>query len=100
MEFKDITTELLSAAMSDRRFNVVRLHEVKQGSKWVEKETETRTMTDQEKDRFQSKDTLRWFRNLGGRETVKQGTLKGFGATINVSLSPDRSERKTTYFLF
>lgn len=100
MKTTDITNDTLRASLKSKEFNTVRVLEYKVGSRWIEKDLELDTYTDEMKDRFLSKDTLRWFKNLGGLETVKQGAFKGFGATINVSVSPDRTERKTTYFLF
>lgn len=90
----------LSQALKNRQFNTIRISQVKNGSNWETTETQHLTFTDEQKQRFISKDTLLWFSNLGGIEKVEQGTYKGYGATINTSVSPDRTERKITYFLF
>lgn len=100
MKTINLTNKEVYTAIQANEYNTIRVHEVKVGSKWIEKEFETSSYTYDQKKRFISKDTLQFFKNLGGRETVKQGTFKGIGATINVSLSPCKTERKTTYFLF
>lgn len=51
-------------------------------------------------DRLVGPETLRFFRGLGGRETVKKGsTAAGYDMPIeSVSVSPDRTMRTTRRF--
>lgn len=100
MKTIELTNSIVKESLKNNEYNTIRVTEVKISGKWIEKDVSFESFTDEEKDRFLSKDTLRWFKNLGGSETVKQGTFKGFGATINVSTSPSRDERRVTYFLF
>jgi len=100
MKTIQLTNKEVYTAIQANEYNTIRVLEIKIGSKWVEKEVSQETFTYEQKKRFLSKDTLQFFKNLGGSETVKQGVFKGIGATINVSLSPCKTERKTTYFLF
>lgn len=100
MNTTQLNTENILKSLKANEYNTIRVHEVKNGSKWIEKETSLETFTDAQKDKFLSKDNLSWFRNLGGTESVKQGRFKGIGCTINVSTDPTGTERKITYFLF
>lgn len=44
--------------------------------------------------------TLKFFRSIGGKETVKQGIKFGLGCTVNTSISPDGNTKKLTYFFY
>lgn len=90
--------ENLKSSLDKKEFNVIRMHQNKIAGRWITTKTEYETFTAAEKDRFLSKDTLRWFRNLGGKESVKQSKYKGIGCTLNTSMSPDGTERKLNYF--
>ena len=52
------------------------------------------------KNNFLDKKALKFFRNLGGKETVKQGKKFNIGCEINISISPDRQTKKITYFFY
>lgn len=49
---------------------------------------------------FLDKNTLKWFRNLGGKEKVSQTTKFGIGCTLSTSISPDGNTKKLTYFFY
>ena len=49
---------------------------------------------------FLDKNTLKWFRNLGGKEKVSQSTKFGIGCTLSTSISPDKKTKKLTYFFY
>lgn len=49
---------------------------------------------------FLNKNTLKWFRNLGGKEKVLQTTKFGIGCTLSTSISPDGNTKKLTYFFY
>jgi hypothetical protein len=52
-------------------------------------------------DSITNKDTLKWFRRLGGSETVTKGyTWKGYQITKLVSTSPDRDIKMIRKFTF
>lgn len=63
-------------------------------------ETETGNKDYQFKTNSISSDTLRFFRRLGGEETVKQGTKFGLGCTVSTSISPDKSTKVVRYFFY
>lgn len=44
--------------------------------------------------------TLKFFRSIGGKEKVSQGSKFGIGCTISESISPDRNTKKLTYFFY
>jgi hypothetical protein len=52
------------------------------------------------KNRTLDKKTLKWFRNLGGKESIKQGYKFGIGCTINTSISPDGNTKVIRYFFY
>ena len=52
------------------------------------------------KNRTLDKKALKWFRNLGGKETVKQAYKFGFGCTVNTSISPDGTTKVIRYFFY
>ena len=52
------------------------------------------------KNRTLDKNTLKWFRNLGGKETVKQAYKFGFGCTVYTSISPDGTTKVIRYFFY
>lgn len=94
-----LTKETIKQSLLSGKYNTIRVKQVKVGQRWINKETETDTFDKEQRERFLSRDTLRFFRNLGGTETVKRGSFKGIDATINISTSPCKTERKVTYFL-
>ena len=63
-------------------------------------ETEQRQETELFKTRCIDKKALKWFRNLGGKETVKQAYKFGFGCTVNTSISPDGTTKVIRYFFY
>jgi hypothetical protein len=44
--------------------------------------------------------TLKMFRNMGGKESIKQGKKFGIGCTISTSISPDRNTKVVRYFFY
>jgi hypothetical protein len=52
------------------------------------------------KNNFLSPQTLQFFRSIGGKETVSQGSKFGLGCTISESISPDKMTKKLTYFFY
>ena len=63
-------------------------------------ETEQRQETELFKNRCIDKNALKWFRNLGGKETVKQAYKFGIGCTVNTSISPDGTTKVIRYFFY
>ena len=52
-------------------------------------------------DLLTNKETLKWFRNLGGSETAtKEYTSRGYNITKLVSTSPNKQERTIRTFNF
>ena len=52
------------------------------------------------KNNFLNKKTLSFFRSLGGKETITNGSKFGFGCTVAESISPDKTTKKLTYFFY
>jgi len=52
------------------------------------------------KNNFLDGKTLRFFRSIGGKEKVYQGSKFGIGCTICESISPDGNTKKLTYFFY
>ena len=52
------------------------------------------------KNNFLNPQTLKFFRNIGGKEYVSQGSKFGLGCTISESISPDKMTKKLTYFFY
>jgi len=50
------------------------------------------------KSNFLDAKTLKFFRSIGGKEKVSQGSKFGLGCTISESISPDGNTKKLTYF--
>lgn len=90
----------IKAKIASAEINFIKKEYIKVLTRWVEQGTKERKEDENFKDRFLSKDTLKWFRNLGGKETVKQGSLHGYGCTIHTSISPDGTEKKVNYFFY
>lgn len=44
--------------------------------------------------------TINFFRSIGGKEKIRQGSKFGLGCTILESISPDRKTKKLTYFFY
>jgi len=64
----------------------------KVGSKWVKRSSETKTVSEQYYHNVFDKDTLKFFRSLGGYEKNDiTATYKGYVPYKNTSISPDRS---------
>ena len=75
--------------------------QIKVGSIFIATETETKTIDVKTFDLLTNKDTLKWFRNLGGSEKVtKTHTSQGYKITKLVSTSPNKKERVVRTFNF
>ncbi len=72
----------------------------KVGSTFVLRESEKGNEDAKFKSNFLDKKTLSFFRSLGGKEKVYQGSKFGFGCTISESISPDGQTKKLTYFFY
>ncbi len=69
-------------------------------STYILKETEISVKDSKFKNNFLDKSTLKFFRSLGGKETIKQGRKFNLGCTISTSISPDGQTKKITYFFY
>ena len=70
-------------------------------SQFITTETESETIDFKTFDLLTNKDTLKWFRNLGGSETTtKEYTSRGYNITKLVSTSPNKQERTIRTFNF
>lgn len=68
---------------------------------WREKETEKREISENEYNLLTNKDTLKFFRKLGGNETIKKTyTYNGYCITYLSSTSPDRGIKIVRKFKF
>lgn len=75
--------------------------QIKVGSKFITTETENEVIDFKTFDLLTNKDTLKWFRNLGGSETAtKEYTSRGYNITKLVSTSPNKQERTIRTFNF
>ena len=73
----------------------------KDGKKWVEVTKEISEISKEQYENITSKDTLCFFRRLGGRETVKKEyTSKGYICTFLSSVSPDKQTKIVREFEF
>jgi hypothetical protein len=72
----------------------------KVASTYILKETEISNKDSKFKNNFLEPKTLRFFRSLGGKEKVYQGSKFGLGCTISESISPDGNTKKLTYFFY
>lgn len=72
----------------------------KVASTYLLRETEISNKDSNFKNKFLDKSALKFFRSLGGKETVKQGVKFGLGCTISTSISPDGNTKKITYFFY
>lgn len=66
-----------------------------------QKTIETKTIDKKQYDNITNKDTLKWFRRLGGSETAtKNYTSRGYNVTKLISKSPDKSIKVIREFNF
>jgi len=63
-------------------------------------ETEISNKDSKFKKNFLNPQTLNFFRSIGGKENVSQGSKFGIGCTISESISPDKITKKLTYFFY
>lgn len=78
-------------------------YQLKQGTKTSYKlvKSETKEITDTEYDNITNKNTLSWFRKIGGSEFEhKAYTYKGYVTTKLISKSPDRITKHVRLFDF
>jgi nucleoside diphosphate kinase len=52
------------------------------------------------KKKYLSSQTKKFFKSLGGFEKTRQGVKFDLGCTIHTSVSPDKSQKKITYFFY
>jgi len=65
------------------------------------KETETREISESEYNLLTNEDTLKYFRQLGGAETVKRNyTIAGYKIVYLSSISPDKKLKIVRKFKF
>ena len=69
----------------------------KSGSKWILEKTEITEITDEQLKNICSKDTLRWYRNIGGYERLEYNNGKPY---ILNSINPDRTEKHKRIFSY
>lgn len=77
--------------------------EKKQGTKNAYKEVSQviKEITKEEHDLITNEDTVKWFRRLGGSETVTKGyTYEGYLVVKLVSTSPDKESKTIREFKF
>ena len=75
----------------------------KEGTKtvWIETETETKTITEDQYKNITCDETLQWFRRLGGSETAEKSyTIYDYCITKLTSTSPDKQEKTVRKFKF
>lgn len=71
----------------------------KQGSRWITTETETKTISKSFYNNMTDEKTIRFFRNLGGIETVQRNYTKmGYLPVRILSTSPNRETRSIYNF--
>lgn len=68
--------------------------------RWLLTETEESKQDNKFKENTINTDTLKWFRRLGGKEKVNQGSKHGYGCTISTSISPDGQSKILRYFFY
>lgn len=90
----------IQSKIANNEINFIKEKYTKVLTSWVKTSTSESKEDRDFKDRFLSKDTLKWFRNLGGKESIKQGRLHGYGCTINTSISPDGQDKTINYFFY
>ena len=75
--------------------------QAKTGNKWVDQVTSREQLSEEQYSNYTCKDTLQWFRRLGGTETAtKSYTCRGYCVTKLISTSPDKLERSIRTFTF
>ena len=81
--------------MKNKDFAILTLEtQEKQGSKWITTETETKTISKSFYYNMIDEKAIRFFRNLGGIETVQRNYTKmGYIPVRILSTSPDRQTR-------
>lgn len=71
-------------------------HQEKQGNKWVTTEHEVRLATETQLHNTVCKETVKWFRSLGGKESVQYN----YNYVRNISTSPDGTLRTIRTFWY
>lgn len=80
-------------------FVMVKNHYVKVGSKWVLESSTYENVNAEWYANTIGKETLRWFRSLGGYEKNQSAyTDYGYIVIRNISISPSKSEKSVTEF--
>ena len=81
--------------MKNENFAVLTMEtQEKQGSRWVTTETETKTISKSYYNNITDEKAIRFFRNLGGIETVQRNYTKmGYIPVRILSTSPNRETR-------
>ena len=81
--------------MKNENFAVLTMEtQEKQGSKWITTEIESKTISKEFYNNITDERAIRFFRNLGGIETVQRNYTKmGYIPVRILSTSPDRQRR-------
>lgn len=81
--------------MKNEDFAIMKIEtQEKQGSKWITTETETKTILKSFYNNMTDGKSIRFFRNLGGIETVQRNYTKmGYLPVRILSTSPNRETR-------
>jgi len=68
---------------------------------WINKEQFVEEISDNQYRNITERDTLQWFRRLGGSESAtKKYTQAGYKIVQLISTSPDKTNRTLRYFRF
>ena len=68
---------------------------------WINKEQFVEEISDNQYRNITERDTLQWFRRLGGSESAtKNYTQAGYKIVQLISTSPDKTNRTLRYFRF
>lgn len=87
--------------MNFKSVGVAKAVYVFEGGKWVCKESCNMDFTPEQFETFVSKETCRWFQQLGSKQSVKYGnTSYGRQVVALTSTSPDETEKHAYNFRF
>lgn len=90
----------IQSKIQNGTINFIQVEYTKILTRWVKSSAQESKETEEFKSKYLSKDTLKFFRRLGGKETIKQGRLHGYGCTIHTSISPCGTLKKVNYFFY
>lgn len=90
----------IAEQIANREINYLKEDYTKVLTRWVLKDSRTSNEGKEYKRKSLDKGTIKWFRNLGSKETTKQGRKHGYGCTIHTSISPDGQDKSVRYFFY